>query len=766
MGLLHVGISIVFLALCVPGLLWLGKKKQCSRRLWLWLLLFLCCVLGYGRMRAYLSVDQGEYILFLAKGKPVTVYGTVRRIAGKEKHLGLTLTECSLVWDEAAYKMPDMLVYVERETFQTVDEKGKVRLGMQISVRGKPEKPSEVRNPGEFDFREYYKALGISYQMFGERLEVSDRRYYRYRDGLYRMRLEAARVLEEICEPQDVGIFKAAVLGDKTSLEEDVRDLYQRNGIAHLLAISGLHISMVGLGIYRICRRLGLSYGNAGLLGVAVVVSYGILTGGSSSVVRAVMMVLFYLLAEYLGRSYDMLSAAALACVLLLWDSPGLLTQAGFQLSFGAVAAIGGVGPWMAERLEVTGNREKTIVLGVSVQMVACPVILYHFYQYPAYGIFLNLAVIPLMAYVIVSGIAGIILGFIYLPAGVAAVGSGHYILEFYLQLCWWGKELPGANLVMGRPGMWQIGLYTALLAALLWITCVGMREKVGRFQRQGVLASGVIICFLVMWQIPVKGVEVTFLDVGQGDGVCIRTKNAVILVDGGSSDKKRLGKNTMEPYLKSLGISQVDYAVVSHAHLDHISGLLYLLKKNGDIRIRNLVLPWLGREDESYKYLVELMKLHGGSVHWMREGERIGVGDMSLTCLYHGDERKKRDRNEHSLMLQLEYGGTRILLTGDMSIEGERDMMVKSKMDLKRCFLLKVAHHGSKYSGCEEFLKQSDPEWAVISCGEGNFYGHPHSDALERLSNQGTKILITKDTGAITVGMEGEQTRIQTFLP
>lgn len=741
------------------------KKKESSRRLWIWLLLFLCCGAGYARMAAYEAAAPGEDVIALTKGKPVTVRGKVSGIAVKSSSVSLTLKECGLVWKEARYPLPDIVVYLEPEEFRRADGRETVRLGMEFSLRGILKKPSQARNPGEFDFCGYYKTQGIYYQMFGKQMELTDPSFWRYRDGLYRLRQTAGRILDELCEPQDAGIFKAAVLGDKTSLDEEVRNLYQRNGIAHLLAISGLHISLVGLGLYRILRRAGFGYGGAGALGMALIVSYGIMTGASSSVVRAVLMVLLYMLAEYLGRSYDMLSAAGAACVLLLWESPGLLSQGGLWLSFCAVGAIGGLGPWMIEKLEVKGAPGKALVLSGSVQLATCPVILYYFYQYPMYGAVLNLAVIQLMAYVVISGILGILLGAVWLPAGMLAVGSGHYILDFYLQLCRWCQRLPGANLVMGKPGLWQIGAYLLLLALLLWTVSSLKNRGIKRRVRQGVLAAGMLACFLVLWQLPVKGLEVTWLDVGQGDGMCIRTREAVILVDGGSSDNKKLGKNTLVPYLKSLGIRQVDYAVVSHGDKDHTSGISYILEENGDIHIENLVLPWLGREDESYRPLVELMERHGGRVHWMQEGESIRAGAMSLSCIYHGDQRKKRDRNEHSLLLELDYEGVLMLLTGDMSSEGEKDVLKKQGEAVKDIFLLKAAHHGSKYSSCEEFLKLTDPEWTVISCGEGNSYGHPHKEVLERLHSHGSNVLITKDTGAITVQVEGGKIKLKTFL-
>ena len=469
-----------------------------------------------------------------------------------------------------------------------------------------------------------------------------------------------------------------------------------------------------------------------------------------------------------------MMSAAGLACVLILWDHPGLLTQSGFQLSFGAVTSVGGLGPWAAKSLELKKNWEKTVMAGAMVQAVTAPVILYHFYQYPRYGFFLNFVVVPLMAYVMLSGLAGLFLGVIWLPAGKMAAGGAHYILGFYSWLCGAFGRLPGANMTAGRPEIWQIALY-AVLQAGVWLAAgrIWTRGTIcgvwNRGKKIGTFAAGTAACFLVLWHLPVTGMETVFLDVGQGDGICIRTREAVILVDGGSSDKKNLGKDTLEPYLKSLGINTVDYAVVSHGDNDHINGLKYLLEKDTGIRVRNLILPWLGQGDEVYTSLASLAMDQGGSVHWMQAGERIGAGELSLTCLYHGDERRKEERNEHSLVLELTYGKTGILLTGDMSEEGERDMIEENcfNPDIARSVqVLKAAHHGSKYSSCEEFLRMLSPKWTVISCGVGNSYGHPHEETLERLKRVKSRILRTEDAGAIILHSDQKTLEYSTFIP
>ena len=261
------------------------------------------------------------------------------------------------------------------------------------------------------------------------------------------------------------------------------------------------------------------------------------------------------------------------------------------------------------------------------------------------------------------------------------------------------------------------------------------------------------------------------FLDVGQGDGICLRTEETVILVDCGSSDEKRLGEQVVEPFLKSQGISQIDYAIVSHGDKDHISGLSYLLESSCGIRIKHLVLPWLGKEDQAYKGLVELAKEMGVNLHWMKEGDSIREGELELQCLYAGQEGRSQDRNEHSLFIQAGYGETGILLTGDMSEEGEMEWLRQekkrsrakgSRTEKAGVQILKAAHHGSAYSSCEEFLKYIDPDCVVISCGQGNRYGHPSPETVKRLEEQGIQYLVTMEHGAVTVETDGRKVTIR----
>ena len=290
------------------------------------------------------------------------------------------------------------------------------------------------------------------------------------------------------------------------------------------------------------------------------------------------------------------------------------------------------------------------------------------------------------------------------------------------------------------------------------------------------VMAVGVVL----LRPIPPSGLSAVFLDVGQGDGICLRTKGTVVLVDGGSSDEKKLGEQVLEPFLKSQGIACVDYAIVSHGDQDHISGLTYLMEEPCGIRIEHLVLPWLGKEDEACGRLQEMAERMGAKVHWMKAGDFIREGKLELECLFAGEEGKKQDRNEHSLLIQVSYGKAGILLTGDMSAEGEKAWLKQQEQEEQRgenekernkieprsgqpqIQILKVAHHGSGYSSCEEFLKEVKPDCAVISCGEGNRYGHPSPETVERLEKEEIAYIMTMEHGAVMVETDGKKVKIR----
>ena len=799
-----------------------------AERVWNWkdpmmcrvFLLFLCFLAGWGRMTVEMRPDALERMATQKGGSAeVAVSGTLDSISEKNGWCTMILTGVE-VEDESVRKV---LISCKSDLLEMCEEKILPPCGSQIHLTGTAEFLEEARNPGQFSYRMYYRGLGIRNRVTADQIFISEGKSSPLRSQAECFRAYATAVFQEICVPEDAGIFQAILLGDKSGLSEELRERFQDNGIAHILAVSGLHVSLIGMSVYSALRFWGISYGWAGLVASALLTFYGFVTGFGASVFRAVFMVEVSCLAAYLGRSYDLLSALSLSLILQAWQSPYLLFSAGLQLSYGAVAAIGleteelrKVGKKRKERAEEKQEKEKkkgyeTLMLSLAIQLYTMPIQLYHYFTFPMLGIFLNLIVIPLLTYAAGSGllalgiysvafvggkmggmgggssIAGVLSAFggaasgiselpeIFRIAASACTGPGHYIFQLYEWLCIQVERVPFHSIVAGRPEMWKIGVfYVALGIRYVW----SVGEARDNLERKGIFlfpkewnAPGknsvfiaVAVVFLVVQ--PVHGFQSWFLDVGQGDGVFLRTRDEAILSDCGSSQDKKIGKNVLGPFLKSQGIRTLDWILVSHADADHTNGIEWLLKEEADIRVRNLALPAAGKGQEAYKKLETLARKRGAEVYYLHRGETVRAKSLALRCLYpEAGEKPVEERNSHSLVFDVTYGKFRMLLTGDIGVEDERKILaVEEDKKREKVTLLKAAHHGSNGSSSEEFLECFSPAFTVLSYGEGNTYGHPAPEAVERLEQTGTEIWRTADSGAVNVWTDGKRMYIKGY--
>lgn len=706
-------------------------------------------------------------------------------------------------WKE--YELDRLLVYLPPE------EIGKEELlpGMKLLCMGELEIFEPARNAGEFDYRLYYRSRHICCRMSAKKAEITDRSADPLKAAAYSFRERAREALKQFCTEKDAGLLSAVLLGDKTQMDEEINDLYQKNGIAHLLAVSGLHVSLIGMGLYRLLRRLGLGFGWAGVWSGGLLFLYGTMTGFGPSVFRACLMLACSFAASYLGRTYDLLFAMSLAAICLSLENPFVIFTGAFQLSFGAVFAIGWAGKELSDGLECKKEWENALSVSLAIQLVTGPIVLYHFFEYPLYGIFLNFLVIPLMTYVVGAGIAGLLMGMAGISLLAAAAGAGtlsgaaaavghllelgaegsmgtcHYIFAWYEMLCRLTKRLPGSSLILGRPESWKLAAYYGILAVLLLFLGsrgrkraeTGERTKAGEMMEKdreaaakdrfmdrikiwGCLSS--LIVFLLYRS--VSGLRIDFIDVGQGDGILLETKKQVVLVDGGSTQLKKLGEQRLEPLLKSRGIRKIDMAFVSHGDQDHISGLMWLLEEDTGIEIGRLFLPLPGKGEEIYEKLESAAARKGVKTDYICTGDLIQSGKLSLSCLHPYSDTLSSDRNGHSEVLLAEYGDFSMLLMGDLGTEGEAEI-AEVWDEKKQVQILKAGHHGSSTSSSELFLDTVRPQIAVLSYGKDNSYGHPHPEVIERLEERGIASWATEEQGMITVRTDGKELEIQGFL-
>lgn len=647
--------------------------------------------------------------------------------------------------------------------------------GELVEIRGTMVPLEPPKNEGEFDFPLYYKTLGINGSMYGEDYKIIGGEAEPFKKLLQDIRNSISERLDEISEGTDSGIYKALLTGNKSFMAKDIRDLYQDSGIAHILAVSGLHLSIIGSGFYGFLRRMGSTKCTAGIGGGLLILSFGIFTGCSGSAMRAVIMLLIKFLGEAIGRSYDMLSSLSLACILLLITEPCLLFSSGFQLSFMAVLALG-----IAAELPHPKGIYESLYMSLFLELMTLPIILFHFFRFPLYGLILNFLVLPLMSYVICSGLLAVALSFISLLLGIAALGLGHYILSLYTTLCLLAGELPFSSLLLGQPSIIGIISYYAILFSLIamksWIKkekkkglAAIRRELINYFPLFCVLTL-LIGGFLLLKKAP-SGLEITSVSVGQGDGFVIRADGLVITVDGGSSSDKKLSENTLIPYLESQGIESIDMAFITHCDSDHYNGIFEILKSD-DTTIKELVLPLSAKNDDRYDKFRDTAEQKGTMLSYMGAGSLIETEHLTIRGLYPLNSTYISEANSHSIGMLLSYGEFDMLFTGDMDKECEYKMLDFLEDENKEAMatgafpdieVLKAGHHGSSTSTSEDLLKSFKPECAILSYGKDNDYGHPHRETLDLLENHKIKIYETAKLGEIRIESDGKEFRILT---
>lgn len=711
--------------------------------------------------RRFENVPAGS-VFSDGKEKEVWVKGQVYQKKNTSNIQVLYLKNNSVYSQNNSFEESKIIVY--DKTFR------KIEIGKTVKIKGTTGLFEESRNPGNFNQSLYYRRQKIyGFVRSKKIMEISGEEDF-LRNQLYRIRESWESCLLSVMGEKNGSILSGILLGEKGEMDEAVKELYQKNGIGHILAISGLHISFIGLGVYHLFRKLGCPYWTAGICASCLLGMYACMVGISVSVLRACVMVLLRIGADMTGRVYDMATALALAgAVTVLWR-PLSLTDAGFFMSYGAILGILLILPQLERLFPCRFRLLKGFYASTAISVMLFPLLLYFYFEFPVYSLFLNMAVIPMMAVVLGLGIFGSILCVIFMPLGKWLLWSCGLILEFFETLGKAAGALPGARIVFGQPAVWQIVVYYLLLMTGLLMVYRFLKKKKGSILRLRVCSVSVFCLLILMFGaghdrllscMNRAGFSVTIVDVGQGDGIFMRgPRGGAYLVDGGSSDVKKVGKYRIEPFLKSQGVGSLDYVFISHGDNDHCSGVEEMMERRDmGVKIRNLVLPVTYREDEGLSQLALSAKKNGVSVLVMKKGVALTEGKLSVRCVQ-PSETEGFTGNEGSMVLDVKFGNFDMLLTGD--VEGAGEERLVENLHGKTYDALKVAHHGSKNSTGERFLEEVRPKIAVISAGKQNRYGHPHGETLERLRKIRCEIYNTQESGAVTIKTDGESVWIE----
>lgn len=510
--------------------------------------------------------------------------------------------------------------------------------------------------------------------------------------------------------PTEVALAQALVLGRGELLDDALRDSYRRGGTYHLLVFSGLQIAFAAGVLAALLRWLHKPRASDWLL-LTFAILAPLFIGFTSSVSRASLGIGLYALSRITKRPTSIENLWCVAAIAQLIIAPHDLTDAAFHMTYAGAGALLFIGHRLANR--------RSLAYVIAAEVVMTPVVLFHFHQYSLGGAPLTLLMSPLIfAMLAVSALACAF----PCDALFAVIGALHHACAFLNRFGVSGffTAPPIASLVIG-------GVLALLAIALLR----GKRRAVAVALAMLIPSVTAVIAFARARR--VEHPRFTFLDVGQGDAIAIRSGRRAVLVDGGPNAR-------ILPLLVDRGIRTLDAVVLTHAHPDHCEGLVEVIEQL-DVRA-----VWISPRRFSGDCATKLLDVNRAPIHLIRDGDVLSVDDIRITALIADHRFRRAKENNSSVVLRAEAGGRRVLLTGDIEREAE---LVFADRDL-RSDVLKVAHHGSRSSTAPAFVELVAPRVAVVSCGRRNLFGHPHPSVLATLANARVRTWRTDRDGTI----------------
>ncbi len=561
-----------------------------------------------------------------------------------------------------------------------------------------------------------------------------------WQQGIAMLRHDLKAIISEAF-PSDAGdLAKALLLGDTADIDYETDTALKVSGIRHVVAISGLHIS----------TAFGLLYLLAGkkrvltiLIGVPGIVLFSALTGFTPSVTRACVMQILMMLALLFDKEYDPPTALAFAVLVMLCINPMAIGSVSFQLSVGCMIGIFLFGERIYNRLIDSAAFGKgklsnwiygSVSITLSTMVTTVPLTAFYFGTISIIGIVTNLIVLWAITVLLCGIMLVCALGYIWLPLA-QFVGC---------ILAWLIRYVKAAAAVMASVPLGAV--YTKSVYIVLWLIFAYVLLSVYLLikKKPAVLFSGLLICALCIavflsWVEPIMcECRVTMLDVGQGQAILLQSEGKTFLVDCGGDYDTGASDITAETLL-SQGVAKLDGIILTHYDGDHAGGLPYLLTRVGT---ENLFLPWA---EDTDGLDAKLEKMSNATVHTLRDDIKISYGNAELTIFA---PVSYNSGNESSMCVLFQTENCDILIVGDRSEKTERILV--SRYDLPELDVLVAGHHGSKTSTSIELLEETKPEYAFISVGKGNPYGHPAQQTIDRLLEFGCKILRTDQCGTV----------------
>lgn len=656
---------------------------------------------------------------------------------------------------------------INEKTMLKIIGSSNIELGDKIEFQGIFKTPMTNTNPKLYNYREnliskdIYTSINIKANEILE-LDKSSRSFkYKMRSS-FRSKVEST--FDKYLDKDNSDLLKGIVLGDYNYLDEEYLKTYRDIGLAHILAVSGLHIGIIAGAIVFFMSRIGLNRKWNTIITISIIWIYAYLIGFPSSILRANIMFSLLFIGFLMAEPYDSINALFLSFLILILSNPLSILSVGFQLSYAATFSILYFTPRIRKAFYYFENNKRykknlisTVSALVGLYIGILPIQIYYFNEFSPMSIVSNILIAPIISFVLVGSFILLIVESIFSPLNIVlgfVINTGLNIERLLVGIIYRFNSL---NFKIGSPNIFQIFLYYVLIFIIFRVI------DFSTFKKNVIKSIYIYLIFFLIFslgfEINDNSLEIDFIDVGQGDAALIRTRSGDYLVDTGGEvfGDFDICKNITLPYLEKHGIKKLKGVFITHFHLDHCKGIPILAE---NLHIENIFISYENSESEIYNYIlnskIPLVLLKAGDNFHIDKNTSINIISPKSSYID-----MAYSENNLSLVFDISYYNRKILFTGDAEVEIERDI----EDELNKVDILKVGHHGSSTSSTEGFLNRIKPDLALISVGRNNRHRHPHEDVIQRLNALDVHIYRTDNNGMTKVKLNKEKLYVTAFL-
>ena len=639
------------------------------------------------------------------------------------------------------YKNKKFIVYINKKNKKLLE------YGDLVKIKGEYSAPEVARNYKGFDYSQYLKTLNIYGTIKVEEAKIINK------NQLSPILISINNIKEKMIDnanrnmpKRTANLLLGILIGERDNIQEDIIESFRTANLSHILAVSGAHTSYIILGITYLISKSKTPKRIGYIITIIILLIFIIITGASYSVVRACIMAIVVIGAKICYRKENFFTSICISLIIILIQNPFAINDIGVKLSFMGTAGIVIFNKSITNffiKLKIKQKIAEALSVTFSAQLMIMPITILNFNTISLTFFISNILASPLLGIIIIFGFISIFISSILNPISKILFLILHIFLELLILVSKVTEKIPGSSILVKTPNILFAIVYYILILFFNYFFVI-KQNPTRRFHKKIIkiitikniknTVKVIVVVFLIMLlltrivRIINPTLKIYFIDVGQGDSTLIVTpKNKKILIDGGEGKT-----NVLFQYLLDRRINKIDYIIISHFDSDHCNGLIEIIEK---MRVENIVMSKQSKESEEYKKILEIIKQKNIKVSSVKAEDKIIIEkNLYIKILNPAEKFEFQDLNNNAIVAKLVYKNFSMLFTGDIE-KAEESLAKKYKNELKST-ILKVAHHGSKTSTSEEFLKYAEPQIALIGVGKNNKFGHPNQIIIERLKS------------------------------